>query len=213
MEYAIKRANYRRDAFQKIKKKEIISYNVFLYLCFVSMVTCLIIWLFILAFFKSSNMIFAKEKVLLYKPICDSICINNKEEKVDENIFDFILPCNGIITSRFGSRNSSNPIVSKNHMGIDIGAPKGTKIVAAHDGKVIKSGQFSTYGNCIMIEKDNLITVYAHCSKLLVKEDCEVKKGEKIAEVGMTGNATGDHLHFEIRYNGEFINPEDVMNW
>ena len=62
-----------------------------------------------------------------------------------------------------------------------------------------------------MIENESLTTVYAHCSKINIKKGEKVKQGDKIGEVGMTGNATGPHVHFEIRYNGEFINPEDII--
>lgn len=81
------------------------------------------------------------------------------------------------------------------------------------DGKVIEARNSSTYGNYIMIEKGELRTVYAHCSKLLVKKGKEVKKGEEIAKVGATGNATGPHLHFEVRINDNRINPRLILDF
>lgn len=68
-------------------------------------------------------------------------------------------------------------------------------------------------GNCIMISSGDLVTLYGHCSKITTQNGKAVKQGEKIGEVGMTGNATGPHVHFEIRYEGRFVNPEDVIPW
>ena len=62
------------------------------------------------------------------------------------------------------------------------------------------------------IEKDDVIIIYAHCSKLLVNEGEEVRQGQKIAEVGSTGNSTGPHLHFEIRKSGRYIDPQLILN-
>lgn len=129
---------------------------------------------------------------------------------VREN-FSFALPLNGTITSTFGCRNSDSKIVSSYHTGLDIAANKGTKISAICDGKVTLSKNFSSYGNCVMVENAGMTIVYAHCSSLSVKEGQIVKKGDLIGTVGMTGNATGPHLHLEIRYNGRYIDPSDVL--
>lgn len=126
--------------------------------------------------------------------------------------YHFSLPLKGTITSRFGSRESDNPIVSSYHTGLDIAANTGSEIYAAHSGKITMAKLFASYGNCIMIEDGNLTTVYAHCSSLLVKEGQNVKQGDVIAKVGMTGNATGPHLHFEVRYEGRFVDPENVLS-
>ena len=133
---------------------------------------------------------------------------DSKEIKEKYNIQT---PLNGTITSTFGCRVSDNPIVSSYHTGLDIAANTGTIIVAAHDGKVIQAGISGSYGKCVTIENGGLITLYAHCSEVLVKEGDMVSKGQKIGKVGMTGNATGPHLHLEFRYNGRFVNPEDVI--
>lgn len=128
-----------------------------------------------------------------------------------KNNYSIQTPLNGTITSIFGARTSDNPIVSSYHTGLDIAAKTGTTIVAAHDGEVIEASTISGYGKCVMIKQGELLTVYAHCSSLNVKKGEVVKKGSKIGEVGMTGNATGPHLHFEVRYNGRFVNPEDII--
>ena len=120
-------------------------------------------------------------------------------------------PLKGTITSSFGCRVSNNPIVSSYHTGLDIAANTGTIIVAAHEGKIIQAGISGSYGKCITIENGDLKTLYAHCNELLVKEGDLVKAGQSIAKVGMTGNATGPHLHLEVRYDGRLVNPEDVI--
>jgi len=123
-----------------------------------------------------------------------------------------ILPLKGVVTSRYGPREG-NEIVSANHVGIDIGANEGTVFVAAMSGTVIKASGEGTYGNHIFIENEDVITVYAHCKKLYVKEGDIISQGQKIGEVGETGNATGPHLHFEIRKAGRTINPEYVLTF
>lgn len=136
--------------------------------------------------------------------------LDEDAKKIKEN-FEIGKPLNGTITSNFGARVSDNPIVSSYHTGLDIAANTGTIINSAHEGKVIQAGENGTYGKSVIIENGDLKTVYAHCSTVLVKKGAYVKKGDSIAKVGMTGNATGPHLHFEIRYQGRFVNPEDVI--
>ena len=128
---------------------------------------------------------------------------------IKENI-NLIKPANGVITSRFGERESSE-IVSANHKGIDIGAASGTEIKSACDGKVIQVSSSGDFGKHIMIQNHDIIFIYAHCSKLIVNEGDEIKQGQKIAEVGSTGRATGPHLHFEIRRGERSIDPELIM--
>ena len=129
---------------------------------------------------------------------------------VKEN-FSFALPLNGTITSTFGCRESDNKIVSSYHTGLDIAANKGTNINSICDGKVTLAKNFSSYGNCVMIENSGMTVVYAHCQSLNVKEGQNVKKGDSIGTIGMTGNATGPHLHLEIRYSGRYVDPMDVL--
>ncbi len=101
---------------------------------------------------------------------------------------------NGELGSSFGRRWFSF------HEGVDIRAPEGTAVLAAHDGVVAYSGDgISGYGNLIVLKTKGLITVYGHNSKNLVRVGRTVRRGERIAEVGKTGKATGPHLHFETR--------------
>ncbi|TMH48051.1 MAG: M23 family peptidase [Betaproteobacteria bacterium] len=94
------------------------------------------------------------------------------------------------------------------HEGLDFPTEPGTPIVAAASGKVIFADVHPQYGKMIEIDHGNgLVTRYAHCSMLLVKEGDLVVRGQKVAAVGSTGRATGPHLHFEVRLNGAPQNP------
>lgn len=114
------------------------------------------------------------------------------------------------VSSNFGTR--IHPISGKRHThtGIDFAAPQGTPIYAAESGVVIVSQTWSGYGNCIIIDHGNgMWTLYGHIRNggLLVDVGDRVAKGDKIAEVGSTGNSTGPHLHFEVRKNEVPVNP------
>lgn len=141
---------------------------------------------------------------------------NKSQTEIDieyiKSKYSFIVPVQGTITSRYGAREETE-VVSANHGGIDIGADTGTAIYAAMDGTVTVASSEGEYGKHIDIENGDVLTRYAHCSKLLVKEGEKVKQGDKIAEVGSTGNSTGPHLHFEIRRDNRTINPEKIINF
>jgi len=122
----------------------------------------------------------------------------------------FIWPLNGLVTSQFGIRTLGNS--RDYHTGIDIDAHSGALIKAAESGKVSFSGYINGYGNVVIIDHaGGYSTVYAHSSSNLVKEGQEVTKGEVICKSGSTGNATGSHLHFEIRENGKPVNPLNYL--
>ena len=94
------------------------------------------------------------------------------------------------------------------HTGIDIGAPNGANILAANAGTVIMVGWSTGYGNRVVIDHGGTIaTLYAHCSKMLVKVGDDVAQGQVIALIGETGWATGPHLHFEVMEAGERVDP------
>ena len=118
-------------------------------------------------------------------------------------------PVSGIITSRFGSRES---IRSRGHTGLDIAAPRGTTIKAASSGTVIFAGYSGGYGNLVKISHGNgIVTYYGHCSKLYVSKGQKVSAGSGIAAVGSTGHSTGNHLHFEVVKNGTKLNPQNYL--
>ena len=121
-------------------------------------------------------------------------------------------PCSGPITSPFGYRIHSIFGTTIYHSGIDIGVDEGTPVHAADSGVVIYSGSGLTgYGNVVIIDHGNgLSTLYAHNSALLVSEGESVSKGQVVAYSGMTGYATGPHVHFEVRVNGS---PTDPMGY
>lgn len=129
---------------------------------------------------------------------------------IKENI-SFIKPVSGTISSMFGLRNPTTEGVPKNHTGTDIAAVTGTKIISATEGTVIYTSSKGDYGNHIKIQINDVIVLYAHCNKIYVKEGDVIKQGQEIAEVGETGNATGPHLHFEIRYQERYVNPQLIL--
>ena len=117
-------------------------------------------------------------------------------------------PVDALITSGFGWR--VHPILGygRRHNGIDFGAAYGTTVRSAHGGTVVVAGSFGGYGNTVVIDRgDGLSTLYGHNSELYVRVGQTVQKGEAIAAVGSTGLSTGPHLHFEVRENGDPVDP------
>lgn len=106
-----------------------------------------------------------------------------------------------------------NPKLRKPHWGIDLAAPKGTPILAAHDGVVIYTGrEFRGFGKMVMIEGGKgWATLYAHFSKITAREGQRVRRGDVIGEMGRTGHATGNHLHFELRSEQGPVDPLDYL--
>lgn len=130
-------------------------------------------------------------------------------EYVKQNV-SIIWPIKGVITSRFGNRTPTE-IVTANHKGLDIAGNMGDNIVSAMEGTVVQYSEEGDYGKHLRIQNGEVLTLYAHCSELLVQEGNTVKQGDVIAKVGATGRATGPHLHFEIRRDDRFINPELIL--
>ena len=117
-------------------------------------------------------------------------------------------PNDGEITSGFGWR--MHPILGyqRFHSGVDFGADYGSTIRAADRGVVIFAGWYGGYGNAVIIDHgNNITTLYGHSSGLYVSEGQAIERGQPIAAVGSTGLSTGPHLHFEVRQNGEPVDP------
>ena len=134
-----------------------------------------------------------------------------KDANYIKSSINFIKPVNGTISSMFGLRNPTTSTVPKNHTGTDIAAVKGTKIISATDGTVISASSKGDYGKHLKIQINDIIIVYAHCNKLYVNEGDIIKQGQEIAEVGSTGNTTGPHLHFEVRYQDRYVDPQLIL--
>lgn len=112
------------------------------------------------------------------------------------------------ISSGFGPRSSQNGRIGSNHTGIDFAARAGTPIYATHSGYVRTAGWSGNYGNLVVLTGGSgLSTYYAHQSRMAVRPNQYVQKGQIIGYVGSTGRSTGNHLHYEVRVNGVPVNP------
>ena len=125
----------------------------------------------------------------------------------------FRWPCNGILTSRFGHRNTGIPGATTNHQGIDIANSSGTPIYAADGGTVVTAGWGgSSWGYLVTIDHGNgYMTYYGHNSKVIVRAGDHVYKGQQISLMGSTGVSSGPHCHFGVKLNGTFVNPLNYL--
>ena len=140
------------------------------------------------------------------------------EMEIDVNnlkaAYSFINPLtNYQVSSGFGARESEYQNVTGYHTGIDLASENGTNINASMEGIVELVSKEGDYGKHIKIRSNNVSTLYAHCSKILVKEGQIVAQGQPIAQVGSTGNSTGPHLHFEIRVDNRFVDPSKIIDF
>ena len=131
----------------------------------------------------------------------------------DNGVFKFPLATYTRVSDEYGMRIHPTLGVEQFHNGVDFASPKGTDIYAAYDGKVVAATYSATMGNYIMIDHgDGLYTIYMHASALYVEKDEMVVRGETIAAVGSTGRSTGNHLHFSVRLNGEYVSPWNYLS-
>lgn len=137
------------------------------------------------------------------------IAIDSLPDSVKINLSDFKIPVPGHITSHFGPRRY------RYHYGTDIKLETGDTVVASFPGKIrIVDYDRRGYGHYVVIRHDNgLETVYAHLSKVLVALDQTVDAGDIIALGGNTGRSTGSHLHYEIRFLGNAMNPAKIIDF
>ena len=150
--------------------------------------------------------------VTLREPVTEQRLRGTKARPTWHPTGTFRWPVSGRVTSYFGGRRSPGGVGSTNHKGIDIAAPRGTPVYAADGGTVTYAGWMSGYGYLVRIDHGNgYVTYYGHNSSLTVSVGQHVYKGQQIARVGSTGNSTGNHCHFEIRYNGVAKNPLNYL--
>jgi murein DD-endopeptidase MepM/ murein hydrolase activator NlpD len=125
-----------------------------------------------------------------------------QDDAFEDGGLRFAWPLHGIVTSRFGWRRS------RMHEGLDIAARSGTPVHAAEAGRVIYASRLGGYGNVVVLRHGKLYeSVYAHNRRFRVAKGARVSKGDVIAEVGATGNASAPHLHFEIRRHDDPRDP------
>ena len=151
-----------------------------------------------------------QEKILPRSIAASNYSKNGAAHKSESHV---VLPVLGEISSAYGWRK--DPFTGKRdfHHGIDIASPSGSEVFATGAGRVVFNGWKEGYGRMVEIEhKDGLSTIYAHNSKNLVKEGERVDRYQPIALVGNSGKSTGPHLHYEVRENGEPINPTKLTH-
>ncbi|MDE7219111.1 MAG: M23 family metallopeptidase [Oscillospiraceae bacterium] len=147
---------------------------------------------------------------IFQEPVTEIQARGTKERPSWAPTGSFRWPTSGTITSRYGSRKIFGG--TSFHGGIDIANSYGTDIVAADGGTVIYAGWMGSYGYLVQIDHGNgYVTYYGHNSSLVVSVGDKVYKGQHIAEMGSTGRSTGNHCHFEVRYNGERQNPMNYL--
>ena len=152
-----------------------------------------------------------EEQTVITEPVTEVQARGTKERPSWAPTGSFRWPTSGTITSDYGYRNIFGG--TSYHSGIDIANSYGTDIVAADGGEVIYAGWMSGYGYLVQIDHQNgYVTYYGHNSSLLVSVGDKVYKGQHIAEMGSTGRSTGNHCHFEVRYNGERQDPMDYLD-
>ena len=150
--------------------------------------------------------------VTLSQPVTEQQLRGTKERPSWYPTGSFGWPCNGIITSYFGRRNTGIRGASTYHEAIDIANSYGTPIYASDGGTVIYSGWMGGYGYLVKIDHGNgYVTYYGHNSSLLVSVGEHVHKGQQVARMGSTGISSGNHCDFRIQLNGTFLNPLNYL--
>ncbi len=145
-------------------------------------------------------------RVTLQEPVTEQRLRGTKDRPTWHPTGTFRWPVSGHITSYYGTRRSGY------HGGLDIACPYGTPVYAADGGTVTYAGWMGTYGYLVRIDHGNgYETYYAHNSSIVTSVGAHVYKGQQIARVGSTGNSTGNHCHFEVRYNGARRNPLNYL--
>ncbi len=140
------------------------------------------------------------------------LAIANVSEKYVGGTMAWPTPGYTRINSPFGMRTHPITGIYKLHTGVDIGAPYGSNFIAANDGLVTYAGYNTAYGNMVIIDHGGgITTLYAHGSEILVNVGDMVYQGTPVLKVGSTGYSTGPHAHFEVRINGDYVQPLDYI--
>jgi murein DD-endopeptidase MepM/ murein hydrolase activator NlpD len=126
---------------------------------------------------------------------------------------DFIAPVGSMVSDSFGTRRVFNGKLVSVHRGIDFRAKSGSPVLAANSGEVVLARELFYEGNCVIIDHgEQLMTVYMHLSRLEVAEGQRVTKGQEIGLSGVTGRATGPHLHMGVRWEGAYLDPASLLS-
>ena len=134
--------------------------------------------------------------------------VNHTVNKLSLGGLETAAPLTGTLWSGYGYRDHPIDGAYKFHSGVDLGADMGTPISAFADGVVEYVGQSKSYGNYLQLDHGSGVkSFYAHCSQVLVRQGERVSLGDCVARVGDTGNATGPHLHFEVKCGGQYVDP------
>ena len=130
----------------------------------------------------------------------------------EPSVLGYQWPVIGRVSSGYGYRTHPVYGTRKLHSGLDVAAPRGTSISATSGGVVIYAGWRGGYGNTVIVDHGGgLTSLYAHMSEIGASEGQVVERGDSLGLVGATGTATGNHLHFEIRYNGTPTDPAPYL--
>lgn len=146
-------------------------------------------------------------------PYTDAYAAARTASKLAPTMVFFSAPVRGFsINSRFGLRKLSSRGAARPHEGVDFAAPTGSPVLCAAQGRVLRTGNSSTYGRFVEVEHPNGVTsFYAHLSAVNVHSGASLDAGDMLGKVGSTGRSTGPHLHFEIRRNGQQVDPAGFL--
>jgi len=155
-----------------------------------------------------------EEEIIEEDVVDDGITVEIIEEEIlDDGISQNVFPVickNATIISGYGMRNDPKNGESTFHHGVDIVADIGSDVVATDKGKVVHASWKGNRGKTVIVEVEKKLFYYTHLSRIVVEVGDIVEREEKVGEVGSTGRSTGPHLHYEVRVNGESINPIDA---
>lgn len=150
-------------------------------------------------------------RVVREQKILNKVYSNQSSSKSVKDVFK--LPLNSKITSDYGKRRLFNNQRKGQHLGIDFRANVGKPVSVANNGQVVLAKDLFYTGNTVIVYHGlGIFTVYGHLSKINVKENEKIKKGQILGLAGMTGRVTGPHLHWGVKVNGQWVNGKDLLS-